>query len=178
MLGQKVLLLNASNLERFPVYPYAFIQVPAVARKAGIEVICKDLLGIPHERWKQTIQTLIKQHTPAMILITLRNTDSLDSQDYDQDELKERGRSTYFPIERTRKLIAAIREISDLKIATGGFGFSLLPDKLMHYLRPDFGVCEGPDDFFTHFEEIKNGNPDKVRIPVKASTDSGLCRPL
>ena len=162
MSGQKVLLLNASNLEKFPVYPYAFIQVPAVARKAGIEVICKDLLGIPHERWKLTIQTLIKLHTPAMILITLRNTDSLGSQDYEQDELKERGGSTYFPIERTRELIAAIREISDLKIAVGGFGFSLLADKLMHYLRPDFGVCEGPDDFFAHFEEIKNGNPDKV----------------
>jgi hypothetical protein len=70
LLSQKVLLLNASNLEKFPVYPYAFIQIPAVARQAGIEVICKDLLGIPHERWKQTIQTLIERHNPAMILTT------------------------------------------------------------------------------------------------------------
>ena len=162
MLSQKVLLLNASNLEKFPVYPYAFIQIPAVARQAGIEVICKDLLGIPHERGKQTIQTLIERHNPAMILITLRNTDSLGSEDYERDGLKEGGRSAYFPIERTRELINAIRAISDLKIVVGGFGFSLLPNELMRYLRPDFGVLGGPNDFFAHFEDIKNGNPDKV----------------
>ena len=45
MSNPKVLLLNASNKEDFPVYPYAFIQVSAIARQAGIEVICKDLLG-------------------------------------------------------------------------------------------------------------------------------------
>jgi hypothetical protein len=44
MYSHKVLLLNASNMDAFPVYPYAFIQVPAVARQAGIDVICKDSL--------------------------------------------------------------------------------------------------------------------------------------
>ena len=47
--SQRVLLLNPSNLHTFPVFPYAFIQVPAVARKVDVEVICKDLLGIPLE---------------------------------------------------------------------------------------------------------------------------------
>jgi pyruvate-formate lyase-activating enzyme len=162
MFGQKVLLLNSSNADKFPVYPYAFIQVPAIARQSGIEAICKDMLGIPHERWKQTIQILIEKHNPAMILITLRNTDSLDSTNYERDNLNRGNQNAYFPIERTRELITAIREISDLKIALGGFGFSLLPDELMRYLRPDFGVYEGPNDFFAHFEEVKNGNLDKV----------------
>lgn len=159
---QKVLLLNASNMEKFPIYPYAFIQVSAVARQVGIDVICKDLLGIPQDSWKQTVQALIELHSPVMILITLRNTDSFDSPDYERDDLKARNQNTFFPIERTRELIAAIRAISDLKIAVGGIGFSLLPDELMHYLRPDFGVYEGPDDFFAHFEEVKNGKLDKV----------------
>lgn len=161
MFRQKILLLNSSNAAKFPVYPYAFIQVPAIARQSGIEVICKDMLGIPHESWKQTIQTLIEKHNPAMILITLRNTDSLDSTNYKGDDL-DGNQNAYFPIERTRELITAIREISDLKIALGGFGFSLLPGELMRYLRPDFGVYEGPDDFFAHFEDVKNGNLDKV----------------
>jgi len=162
MFNRKVILLNASNMEKFPVYPYAFIQVPAVARQAGFEVICKDLLGIPHERWKQTIQALIAQHNPAMILITLRNTDSLGSQDYEQDALRKEDWNTYFPIERTRELITEIRAMSDLKIAVGGFGFSLLPNALMRHLRPDFGVVGGPNDFFSHFDQVKNGNPDNV----------------
>jgi hypothetical protein len=144
-------------MEKFPVYPYAFIQVPAVAKKSGVDVICKDIQGIPSMSWRQTIQALIEKHDPMMILITLRNTDSLVAQDYVPN-----GTNPYFPIERTKELISAIREISSLKIILGGFGFSLLPNDLMHYLRPDLGVLGGPDGFFTHLEEIKSGNCDKV----------------
>lgn len=162
IISEKVLLLNASNMDVLPVYPYAFIQVPAVARRSGVEVICKDLLGISREKWEQTIQTLIKRFSPAMFLITLRNTDSLTAQDYKQDGSKEGGRDAYFPIERTKELIAAIRMVSDLKIAVGGFGFSVLPNEIMHYLRPDFGVFGGPDAFFEHFNDIKAGSLGKV----------------
>jgi hypothetical protein len=162
MPNQKILLLNASNKEDFPVYPYAFIQVPAVARQVGIDVVCKDLLGIPQGQWKQIIKTMIEQHSPVLILITLRNTDALVAQEYELNGAKEEKRSVYFPIEQTRELINAVREISDLKITVGGFGFSLLPNELMRYLHPDFGVVGGPDDFFAHFEDILNGNPDKV----------------
>jgi len=158
----KVLLLNASNKEDFPVYPYAFIQVPAIARRVGIDVVCKDLLGIPQGGWKQTILGLIELHDPVMILITLRNTDALVAREYKLDNPREGVESAYFPIERTRELITAIRTISDLKIAVGGFGFSLLPNELMHYLRPDFGVVGGADDFFAHFDDIKNGILDGV----------------
>jgi hypothetical protein len=164
--GHKALLLNASSIDlveaRWVVYPYAFIQVPAVARRAGVEVICKDLLGVPQERWEQTGEALIEQHHPAMVLITLRNTDSMVSQDYRRDALERTGRRAYFPIERTKELIAAIRAVSDLRIAVGGFGFSLLADELMHYLRPDFGVFGGPDAFFSHFEDLLDGNPGEV----------------
>lgn len=162
MQRQKALLLNASNKDTFPVYPYAFIQIPAIARQVDIDVICKDLLGIPQEKWKQTIQTLLEHHSPVMVLITLRNTDALVAQEYELDGLKEEKQNAYFPIERTKELITAIREISNLKIAVGGFGFSLLPKELMHYLRPDFGVLGGPDAFFGHFEDIQNGDLKRV----------------
>jgi len=162
MYGRKVLPLNASNMDEFPVYPYAFIQVPAIARQAGIEVICKDLLGIPQERWGQTVRALIERHNPAMILITLRNTDSLNAWDYERSRLKERGKGAYFPIEWTKGLIVAIRAVSELKIALGGFGFSVMPDDLMHYLRPDFGVFGGPNAFFEHFEDITQGDYTNV----------------
>jgi len=36
MSDHKALLLNASNMESFPIFPYAFIQVPAVAHRAGV----------------------------------------------------------------------------------------------------------------------------------------------
>ena len=154
MCSQNVLLLNASNIEKFPVFPYAFIQVPAVARRVGIEVICKDLLGIPLEGWEQTVRNLIELNDPAMIFITLRNTDSMVATDYDRDG----SGNAYFPIERTKELIAAIRSVSELKIVLGGFGFSLLPDEIMRYVRPDLGVFGGPDAIFEKFEDIQAGN--------------------
>ena len=72
-------------MNSFPVYPYAFIQVTAVARRANIEVVCQDLLAVAQEEWAQTIRGLHERHKPAMILITLRNTDSMVCQDYRQD---------------------------------------------------------------------------------------------
>ena len=110
MGGRRALLLNASNMETYPVYPYAFIQVPAIARRAGVEVRCKELLGIPRERWPQTIRDLIERHEPAMILVTLRNTDSMTPGDYEGDGSGEGDSRAYFPIERTRELVAAIRK--------------------------------------------------------------------
>ncbi len=162
MRNQNVLLLNASNMDTFPVYPYAFIQVPAVARRAGVTVICRDMLGVPQERWEQSVQALIERYDPIMILITLRNTDSLNSEDYDVGGSGEADGSAYYPIERTKELIAAIRVVSNLKIVVGGFGFSLLPDEIMHYLHPDFGVFGGADAFFGHFEDIQAGNLEEV----------------
>ena len=181
MCSQKVLLLNASNIDllesRWVVYPYAFIQVAAVARQAGVEVICKDLLGIPQERWEQTVQALIERHHPAMILITLRNTDSLISWDYERDGSKEGGRRAYFPIERTKELVAAIRTVSDLRIAVGGFGFSVLPSEIMHYLRPDFGVFGGSDAFFAHFEDIEAGNLGEIANLMYFQEDQLISNP-
>jgi len=154
MSGQRVILFNASNMESFPVYPYAFVQVPAIARQAGIEVICQELLGIPERQWQETIRRSIERHRPAMVLVTLRNTDSLNARDYVVDQSRDERKPAYFPIEQTRKLIAAIRSVSGLKVVLGGFGFSLLADELMPYLRPDIGVFGGPDDFFAHFQDV------------------------
>jgi len=159
---QRVLLINASNLETFPVYPYAFIQIPAIAGQSDIEVICQDLLGIPQNKWAGTISGLIENHSPAMILVTLRNTDSLNAKDYERSNPKRGDRNAYFPIERTKDLIATIRGCSNLKITVGGFGFSVMPADLMHYLRPDYGVFGDPDGFFEYFNEIQAGNLEQV----------------
>jgi len=157
MSDHKALLLNASNMEGFPIYPYAFIQVPAVARRTGVEVFCKDLHGIPEADWPETVQRLIEQHAAEMVLVTLRNTDSLDIEDYVQFANMEGDPCPYFPINQASVLIAAVRGVSTLKIAVGGFGFSVMPEQLMHHLRPDYGVFGGGDDFFHHFNDLKQG---------------------
>ena len=161
-VARKVILLNATNMETFPVYPYAFIQVRAIARRHRIDVICQDLIGIPQESWRESISKLISHHQPKIILITLRNTDTLTATDYEPADSGEDKATPYFPIERTRSLISTIRLISDLKIVVGGFGFSVLPEEMMHYLKPDYGLFGGPDAFFEKYEDILADRIEKV----------------
>ena len=153
----RVLLLNAANMESFPVYPYAFVQVAAVARRANIEVVCQDLLGIPVADWPETIERLQEQHEPAMFLITLRNTDSMTYGDYQLNSQGTDSGKAYFPIERTKTLINTIRALSKKPIVIGGFGFSILAKELMPILQPDFGVFGGADEFFLYFQDIIQG---------------------
>jgi hypothetical protein len=162
MQKQRVLLLNAANMESFPVYPYAFIQVPAVARRAKIDVICRDLLGIPVAAWSHTLQDLLQRHDPAMFLITLRNTDSMSFADYHPNGPGKDLNKAYFPIERTKLLIKTIRELSDKPVAVGGIGFSILAEELMPILRPDFGVFGAADAFFSYFQDIIRGEYHRV----------------
>jgi hypothetical protein len=162
MHKHRVLLLNAANMESFPVYPYAFVQVPAVARRANIEVVCQDLLAIPAAEWPGTIKRLQEQHEPAMFLITLRNTDSMNYVDYQPEGLGKDAGKAYFPIEETKRLIDTIRALSDKPITVGGFGFSILAKELMSLLRPDFGVVGGADEFFLHFQDIIQGDYRQV----------------
>ena len=178
MNNQRALLLNASNMDGYPVYSYAFIQVPAVARLSGIKVICKDLLGIPQEKWSQILLDFLKRHDPDMILITLRNTDSLNAQNYKQDDSNSGSANAYFPIERTKDLIAVIQTISDLQIAVGGFGFSVMPEEIMHYLLPDFGVFGDPDGFFEHFDNILAGELAQVPNLLYFQDDQLISNPL
>jgi len=162
MNKHRVLLLNAANMESFPIHPYAFVQVSAVARRANIEVVCQDLLGIPIADWPGIIKRLHEHHEPAMFLITLRNTDSMNYADYHLDGQGEDAGKAYFPIDETKALIETIRTISDKPITVGGFGFSILAKELMSVLRPDFGVFGGADDFFLHFHDIIQGNYRQV----------------
>ncbi len=181
MIRQKVLLLNASNMEQFPVFPYAFIQIPAVARARGIEVISRDFLGVPARDWPVVISELISQHDPAMVLVTLRNTDSLNAADYQVKGLHTPAKepsAAYFPVEQTKDLITAIREVSGLKIALGGFGFSVMPEEYMAYLRPDVGVVGDPDAFFDHFEAVLDGRYGRIANLVYFQDGRIISNPL
>ena len=149
MNSHSALMLNVSNLSSMLTYPYAFVQVSEIADRHDIEIIRRDLFGIPRTEWSDYLQGLLNESDPGMILITLRNTDSLVSAEYEKPA--ESARPYYFPIQDTRILIDTLRELTDLEIAVGGFGFSLMAERVMEYARPDYGVFGGPDDFFEKY---------------------------
>ncbi|MFX1283475.1 MAG: hypothetical protein ACFFB5_07465 [Promethearchaeota archaeon] len=163
-----ILLLNASNLKTALMYPYAFVQVSEIADRFGIHTVRNDMYGISEDQWEANLQKLLKKKLFDMILITLRNTDTCDSNDY-----RKRSKNTnyhqqnvfqppeplnYYPIDATKLLIQILRKLTNIPIVIGGYAFSklclVMPERIMKYLQPDYGVIGGPDAFFKHFEDI------------------------
>ena len=157
-LQRKVLLLNASNLNTALTYPYAFVQVSEIAARYGIHTVRNDLYGISEDQWEMYLRNLIQKDSFDMILITLRNTDAVDVNDYivGSQNNNYRQQINYYPIQATKLLVQVLRTLTDSPIVIGGFAFSIMPEKLMIYLNPDYGVIGGPDAFFEHFEDVLN----------------------
>jgi hypothetical protein len=159
-----VLLFNASNLKTALLYPYAFVQVSEIADRFGIHTVRKDMYGISGDQWEVYLQKLLKKKTFDMILITLRNTDCVDVNDYRNHpkntnyhkptvfQLPEQ--TSYYPIQATKLLIQVLRKLTNIPIVIGGYAFSIMPERLMNYLNPDYGVIGGPDAFFEHFKDV------------------------
>jgi len=161
---KNVLLLNASNLKSALMYPYAFIQVSEIADRYGIDSVRKDMYGIPQDQWEVYLQKLLQKKSFDMILITLRNTDTLDVNDYreqfpnknshQQINFSQYKSPLYYPIQATKHLIRVLRKLTNIPIVVGGYAFSMIPKRLMNYLKPDYGVIGGSDAFFEHFEDV------------------------
>ncbi|MFX0120832.1 MAG: hypothetical protein ACFE9A_15715 [Candidatus Hodarchaeota archaeon] len=159
-----ILLLNASNLKTALVYPYAFVQVSEIADRFNIRTICNDMYGITEKHWEGYLQKLLKNDLFNMILITLRNTDCVDVNDYQPPPkttnyykatiFQSSEQTFYYPIQATKRLVQVLRKLTDVPVVIGGFAFSMMPEKLMNYLNPDYGVIGGPDAFFEYFEEV------------------------
>ncbi|UCG01626.1 MAG: hypothetical protein JSW11_18700 [Candidatus Heimdallarchaeota archaeon] len=160
-----ILLLNVSNLKSALTYPYAFVQVSEIADRFGIHTVCKDLYGISKDKWEVYLQRLLENKHYDMILITLRNTDAVDVNDYShipkntnyhKAVFQSSEQTLYYPIQATKRLIQILRKLTDVPLVIGGFAFSIMPERLMNYLEPDYGVIGGPDAFFEHFEDVLN----------------------
>ena len=153
-----MLLLNSSNLSSSLTFPYAFVQVSEIARRFNIEVVYKDLFSLKKENLENYLKELLYGNKFNMIGLSLRNTDSCNYYDYFNLEtnlpISDEGKELYFPIQDTKHTIDALRKITRIPIIIGGFGFSIMPERLMNYLKPDFGVFGGPEDVFKKVKSL------------------------
>lgn len=150
-----ILFINLSNWPGNPVYPYAFVQVSALARRAGLSIRRWDGLGLSREQQLGCISDLVRRHQPRAVGFTIRQADSTESDEY----LGTKAESTkrWFPMEDTHAAIQRIREISTAKILLGGFTFTVNPVSAAEYLKPDFGIIGEADDFIARFHEVMAG---------------------
>ena len=148
-----LLLLNASNYSKLAVFPYAFVQVSAIARRYGVSVRRFDFLDVRPELIEPIVDALLARHSPRLIGLHLRQADTLYTGDYP----REGGDDLYLPVEATKALIQRIRARTSVPVILGGFALSIHPVELVEYLQPDFAVQGEPDDFFAKFEEVMAG---------------------
>ncbi|MFX1517266.1 MAG: hypothetical protein ACFFC6_13265, partial [Promethearchaeota archaeon] len=116
-----VLLLNASNLKTSLMYPYAFVQVSEIAARHGIRTVRHDLYGISEDQWELYLRELLQNDSYDMVLITLRNTDAVDVNDYivgshNNYYHQENKPPLYYPIQATKRLIQVLRKLTKLPI--------------------------------------------------------------
>lgn len=155
------LFLNLSNLPGRPVFPYAFVQVSALARRAGLRVLRWDSLDLPLADKLDCIAHLIQLHRPRAVGFTVRQADSVAAENYLSIQ-RQPPKAPWFPLEETRAAIAHVRSLCDAKIIVGGFNFSVNGGKAADYLQPDYGVIGEPDDFLQKFDAVLAGNTEGV----------------
>lgn len=153
-----ILFINLTNWPGNPVYPYAFVQVSALARRAGLSVRRWDGLGLNRGQQLNCISDLVRQYQPRAVGFTIRQADSTESDEYLGTKAESRPR--WFPMEDTHAAIQRIREISSAKILVGGFTFTVNPVSAAEYLKPDFGIIGEPDDLLAHFDEVLEGKTE------------------
>jgi hypothetical protein len=152
-----LLLVNASNYPALPIYPYAFIQVSAIAARHGLTVRRLDLLGHDRAGWPALIGAALEQSRPRAVGLHLRQADSLFIWDYAERAVPGAPTGTpgrYFPVDATVHAAEVIRTLTDVPLLIGGFGFSTHARAVLSRLNPDFGVVGEPDQLFERFDQV------------------------
>ncbi len=157
-----ILFLNLSNLPGRPVYPYAFVQVSALARRVGLSVVRWDGLELSRQQKLECITQLVKDHQPRAVAFTIRQADSVAADNYISIDSKTPAKNPWFPVEDTRAAILRVRELCGAKIFVGGFNFTVNSVSAAEYLQPDFGILGEPDEFFDHFDEVIGGRTEGI----------------
>ncbi|MFZ2220407.1 MAG: hypothetical protein WAV85_17245 [Rhodoferax sp.] len=157
------LLINAGNYEANLIYPYAFVQVRAIAKVHGLDYACHDLFGLNAEETKQRLEFLISKYNPKMVGLHIRQADSIFLKDYTSLQFGSNG---YFPLNNAKFVIQNLRSLTSAPIVIGGFGFTTYLEPVLRYLGADFGISGEPDDLFEKFDLALSGGYDKIRNAV------------
>ncbi|WP_180996061.1 B12-binding domain-containing radical SAM protein [Tabrizicola aquatica] len=159
-----MLMLNCSNLAWRPIYPYAFIQLGEVGRRHGLNIVTQDLLFVSD--WVARITDLVTRLRPRSIGIHLRQADTVDLSDYRTPDTGPSAAriGTYFPVEDSRRLTSILRDLTDVPILMGGFGFTTHAERLMQHMDIDLGVAGCPDWVMARFSDVLQGR-DLGNIP-------------
>src|SRR5437899_5931706 len=141
----RVLLISANTVKLpDPVFPIGAAYMAAVAAQQGHAVDTLDLCFL--DPLRPALDEKVRACAPQVVGISLRN---LDSSSYPQN-------TSY--IDDYKRLVDAVRQLTDAPIVLGGAGFTVMPTTIMEYLGADVGVVgEGELVFPRVLDRLANG---------------------
>ena len=145
----KVLLVATNTLmEPYPVYPLGLDYVAAAIAKQH-QVHITDLNGADGY---EGLKIAIREFTPDIIGLSLRNIDNTDTTD-------PRGF-----VGQYRDIVDAIRSQSDARLILRGSGFTRFPAETLQALGADFGIVGEGERLAPLLSTIEN-NQDVDNLP-------------
>jgi len=144
----KILLVSANTLKApYPVYPLGLDHV-AASIDGRHRVRIADLNSLDHD---QALPDAIREFSPHLIGISLRNIDNTDTTD-------PRGF-----IGGYRALMDTVRQASTAPVVLGGSGFTLFPRRVLAELGAEYGIVGEGERLNLLIDALEAGqNPGKV----------------
>lgn len=148
----KVLLISSNIAETpYAVYPLGMSMVAAALREDGHAVTLFDYLQ--RGQSLDAVREAVRQLKPDLIGVSIRNIDNVNL-------LNEQR---YIGI--VRDIVAAVRELTSVKIVLGGSGFSVMPGPVLESVGADYGIAGEGERLFREFvAEAAKGNYPAERI--------------
>jgi radical SAM superfamily enzyme YgiQ (UPF0313 family) len=139
----------SGNREKLPdaVIPLGILYVMASTPDRH----AKSLIDLCFERRPvDALRARIREFRPDVVALGMRNI-----QNNDYSGISD---SLAYHVD----LMSAVRETTSAPIVVGGSGFSVMPEKLMAHLRPDFGISGEGERVFPELLDAIEGRPERL----------------
>jgi len=148
MTKKKLLLISANRYAvPYPVYPLGISYLESYLQKrlTGFEIRVFDFNLFTEEEFV----ACLNQFQPDYTGLSIRNVDDINSM------------SREFFLAGYKEVIALIRETIQTTLIIGGSAFSIFPEKLFAYFKPDYGIFgEGEAGLYRLLSSLQSGTPD------------------
>ncbi len=125
-MGIRCLLVSTNLAEiPYPVFPLGIAHLAGALQHTGHRCRCFDLLS---QGGTSKLSEVLKEFSPQLIAISIRNLDTVDSSDPESF------------VSTAKKIIDFVRQNTTAPIVIGGPAFSIFPQQMFSYLKPDYGI--------------------------------------
>lgn len=165
-MGLRCLLIAVNQTRTpYPVYPLALACLAGALHEAGHQVEQFDCMGQIDDTGATLAET-IAVFSPDLVAVSIRN---LDSEDCSRPE-------SY--LTDALPIMKQVRQATTAPVVLGGAAFSLMPERIMEILKPDWGIAgEGEELLVKLADQLAAGQVSQPKL-MHAKLNDTIWKPL